>query len=309
MIKVFINYKLLFFSFFIIIDIYYSKIYIIRDMILLKGRKYMNRCLRQKIYRKINKFVNPRVTIIIPIYNCQNSIKQAIRSIQNQKMIDIEIILVNDKSNDKSLKIIKNFQKTDKRIKIINNKKNMGTLYSRSIGVLQAKGKYIFPLDNDDMLFNNDVFDIIYKEANKFKYDIVGFKTIESKNYTAKINEMRDRRPIYNNSFTIHKPELSLFGITKKGKFKIREFHIWSKCIKSSIYKKATNQLGRKRYSLFMSWAEDTSMVFILFNIAESFRYITKYGIFKCNRNNSAEHSMPNSHKLFGETFFFRCYF
>ena len=271
----------------------------------------MNRCLRQKIYRKINKFVNPRVTILIIFWikfrerdNCQNSIKQAIRSIQNQKMIDIEIILVNDKSNDKSLKIIKNFQKTDKRIKIINNKKNMGTLYSRSIGVLQAKGKYIFPLDNDDMLFNNDVFDIIYKEANKFKYDIVGFKTIESKNYTAKINEMRDRRPIYNNSFTIHKPELSLFGITKKGKFKIREFHIWSKCIKSSIYKKATNQLGRKRYSLFMSWAEDTSMVFILFNIAESFRYITKYGIFKCNRNNSAEHSMPNSHKLFGETFF-----
>jgi glycosyltransferase involved in cell wall biosynthesis len=120
-------------------------------MILFKGRKYMNRCLRQKINRKINKFVNPRVTIIIPIYNCQNSIKQAIRSIQNQKMIDIEIILVNDKSNDKSLKIIKNFQKTDKRIKIINNKKNMGTLYSRSIGALQAKGKYIIPLDNDDM--------------------------------------------------------------------------------------------------------------------------------------------------------------
>ena len=53
-----------------------------------------------------------------------------------------------------------------------------------------------------------------------------------------------------------------------------------------------------------MSWAEDTSMVFILFNIVESFRYITKYGIFKCNRNNSAEHSMPNSHKLFGEKFF-----
>ena len=78
MIKAFINYKLLFFSFFIISNIYYYKIYSIRDIILLKGRKYMNRCLRQKIYRKINKFVNPRVTIIIPIYNCQNSIKQAI---------------------------------------------------------------------------------------------------------------------------------------------------------------------------------------------------------------------------------------
>ena len=68
MIKAFINYKLLFFSFFIINNIYYFKINSIRDIILLKGRKYMNRCLRQKIYRKIKKFVNPRVTIIIPIY-------------------------------------------------------------------------------------------------------------------------------------------------------------------------------------------------------------------------------------------------
>ena len=59
---------------------------------------------------------NPRVSVIIPVYNCQNSIKQAIRSIQYQKMIDIEIILVNDKSNDESIKIIQKFQKTDKRI-------------------------------------------------------------------------------------------------------------------------------------------------------------------------------------------------
>ena len=42
------------------------------------------------------------------------------------------------------------------------------------------------------MFFDNDVFDIVYKEANKFKYDIVGFKTIQSGNYTVKINEMKD---------------------------------------------------------------------------------------------------------------------
>lgn len=84
----------------------------------------MNRCLKEKLNRKIYpEFVNPRVSVIIPVYNCQNSIKQAIRSIQYQKMIDIEIILVNDKSNDESIKIIQKFQKTDKRIKLINNKK------------------------------------------------------------------------------------------------------------------------------------------------------------------------------------------
>ena len=66
----------------------------------------------------VTKFVNPKVTVIIPVYNCQNSIKQAIRSIQNQKMINIEIMLVNDKSNDDSIKIIQNIQKTDRRIKL-----------------------------------------------------------------------------------------------------------------------------------------------------------------------------------------------
>ena len=180
----------------------------------------------------------------------------------------------------------------------------MGTLYSRNIGVLQSKGEYIFPLDNDDMFFDNDVFNIVYEEAYNFKYDIVGFKAIQSENYKAKIYKMREVCHMYNHNLTIFKPKLSLYGISKKGGFKVREVHIWSKCIKNSIYKKAVNSLGRKRNLFFMSWAEDTSMVFILFNVAESYRYITKYGIFRCIRKKSAERSMPKSHKLFGETFF-----
>ena len=109
--------KLFFILFFIIFNNYYFKKYYLREKILFKGRMYLNRCLRVKFNRKFyTKFVNPRVTIVIPVYNCQNSIKQVIRSIQNQKMTDIEIILVNDKSKDDSLNIIKNIQKADKRI-------------------------------------------------------------------------------------------------------------------------------------------------------------------------------------------------
>jgi hypothetical protein len=180
----------------------------------------------------------------------------------------------------------------------------MGTLYSRSIGVLQSKGNYIFPLDNDDMFFDDDVFDFIYEEANNFNYDIVGFKTIQANSYKARINEMRNGCHMHNENFIIYQPNLSLFGISKNNRFNTREVHIWSKCIKNSIYKKAINSLGRKRYSFFMSWAEDTSMVFVLFNVAESYRYIIKYGIFRFNRKNSASASMPTSSKLFGEIFF-----
>ena len=179
----------------------------------------------------------------------------------------------------------------------------MGTLYSRSIGVLTAKGKYLFPLDNDDMFFDDDVFNIVYNEAYNFNYDIVGFKTIQASKFKARICEMEDACHMHNNNFTIHKPDLSLFGISDNGKYNIREVHIWSKCIKNSVYQKGVNSLGRNRYSFFIGWAEDTAMVFVLFNIAESYRYITKYGIFKCNRKNSASESMPKSSKLFGEIF------
>lgn len=54
----------------------------------------------------------------------------------------------------------------------------MGTLYSRCIGALSAKGAYIFSLDNDDMFFDIDIFDSIYKIAKKEDFDIKGFKYV-----------------------------------------------------------------------------------------------------------------------------------
>ena len=66
----------------------------------------------------------PKITAIIPVYNSEKTIKPSLRSIQNQNMTDIEIILVNDFSSDNSLQTIKELQKEDPRIKIINRVKN-----------------------------------------------------------------------------------------------------------------------------------------------------------------------------------------
>ena len=86
---------------------------------------------------------NPKVSVVVPAYNIQKYIKQAIRSIQNQEMLDLDIVIVNDFSTDNTSKIIEEIRKEDKRIKVLNNKKNMGLLYTRSIGTLTAKGNYI----------------------------------------------------------------------------------------------------------------------------------------------------------------------
>ena len=106
-----------------------------------KGREYLNKCLEGKLTNnsifKLSE--NPKVTIIIPLYNTGKRIKLIIRSIQNQNIEDIEIILVNDFSKDNTLEIIEKLKEEDPRITIINNSKNMGVLYSRSVGVFKLR--------------------------------------------------------------------------------------------------------------------------------------------------------------------------
>lgn len=114
---------------------------------------------------------------------------------------------------------------------------------------------------------------------------------------------MEDGCHMHNDNFTIYKPELGLFGISKNDTFKISEVHIWSKCIKNKIYKKAVNLLG-KRYFFMVNWAEDTAMAFLLFSIAESYRYVTKYGIFRFNRKDILQ-NLCQIHICYSEIYFF----
>ena len=72
---------------------------------------------------------NHKISAVIPAYNCQNTIKDALRSIQNENMPYIEIILVNDNSEDNSSKIIQELREEDQRIKLINKEKRKANLY------------------------------------------------------------------------------------------------------------------------------------------------------------------------------------
>ena len=273
---------------------------------LFKSKKYMNLCLNGiLINTKIQKFpIKPNITVIIPAYNCEKTIKTSIRSIQNQNMNNIEIIIINDFSNDNTYKIIEELTKEDFRIKIINNNKNMGTLYSRCIGTLNAKGMYIFPLDDDDLFMNEDIFSIILDEAEKGKYDIIGFHAIRGPSYKPYLHEMID--DIYHdnpNNIILYQPELGRHSIIKNGKYEINNIHIWGKCIKTEIYQNAVNSLGEKKYSYFMSWAEDTSMIYILFNIAKTYKFISIYGVYHLMSEETACYTQSIENKLFGEIF------
>jgi len=90
-----------------------------------------------------------KVSVVMPVYNEGKYLDKSISSILNQTFKDFELIIVNDKSTDNSLKIIKSYK--DKRIKLVNLKKNVGFPQSRNEGLKIAKGEYIALLDGDDI--------------------------------------------------------------------------------------------------------------------------------------------------------------
>ncbi len=93
-----------------------------------------------------------QVSVIVPVYNAGELLRDCIESLINQTLNDIEIILINDASTDDSPVILQDYVKNDPRIKIIYNDENMGAAESRNKGILAAKGKYIQFVDADDYL-------------------------------------------------------------------------------------------------------------------------------------------------------------
>ena len=92
-----------------------------------------------------------KISVLIPIYNTQNFLKQCIESVINQTYKNLEIILINDGSKDKSKETIENFLQKDNRIKLI-DKKNTGYGNSLNIALKKASGEYISIVESDDFI-------------------------------------------------------------------------------------------------------------------------------------------------------------
>ena len=110
------------------------------------------------------------ISIIVPVYNVEAYIHQCIKSIIEQSYKNLEIILVDDGSKDKSGKICDDYARKDKRIKVI-HKKNGGLSDSRNAGITVATGKYIAFVDSDDWIEKN-MYEKMYNECEKFGADI-----------------------------------------------------------------------------------------------------------------------------------------
>lgn len=119
---------------------------------------------------------NPKVSIIVPIYNVEKYLDRCMNSLINQTLKDIEIIMVDDGSPDNCPKMCDEWAKKDSRIKVV-HKKNGGLGYARNSGLDVATGEYVAFVDSDDYI-DLKMYEILYDNATKSNADAVfcGFK-------------------------------------------------------------------------------------------------------------------------------------
>ena len=114
------------------------------------------------------------ISIIVPVFNVENYLKECMDSILNQNFRDFEVICINDGSTDSSLEILKNYSKLDSRVKII-SQDNQGLGAARNRGLKEANGKYILFVDSDDFLEENCLYEL-YQNIISNSSDMLVFK-------------------------------------------------------------------------------------------------------------------------------------
>ena len=97
---------------------------------------------------------NPKVSVIVPVYNIEKLLQRCIDSILAQTFTDFELLIIDDGSKDKSGEICDEYAEKDARIRVF-HKQNGGVSSTRNLGRDEAKGKYIAFVDSDDFIYRS----------------------------------------------------------------------------------------------------------------------------------------------------------
>ena len=302
-----------FFSYFFYDDEIESEIYInnksekyLTIKMVNQFNSYIKICKRGKFQNKA-KFIlpkKPKISLIMPIYNGGKYLYYSLRSIQNQKYKDIEIILVDDFSTDNSLNIIKKYMEEDSRIRLIKNHRNKKILYSKSIAALNSRGKYIIQLDQDDMFIRNDCFNILMSEAESNDLDIVQIRDFSKNNfyfnYKTKVN-LIEKHLIYPQE-TNYKKQPAL-----KDKIYLNNniYLLWGLLIKADLYKEAIYYLWPVIINYKISFHEDYMISFMLIILAKRYKYINKFAILHLFHSNSISNNYLENNEYYLSVLFF----
>lgn len=131
------------------------------------------------------------VSIVMPLFNAEKYLPEALRSVLNQTYKDFELICIDDCSADRTRSIVEEFRKKDTRIRILVNEEHLGAAPSRNKGLKAAMGKYILFLDGDD-IFEEELLEKACCSMEKYQVDLVLFEYCHVRSeviYTKKVIE------------------------------------------------------------------------------------------------------------------------
>ena len=159
---------------------------------------------------------NPKITVILPVYNVEKYIEDCILSIINQTLTDIEVIFVDDCGSDNSISIVEEYAKFDKRIKVVKNEKNSGAAQSRNNGLSHATGEFVCFMDPDDAYASDDILEIMYNTV--IQNDVLAV--------CGNIKVVEDSYRYYN--FSKKTSSYYGFNVLKDGLYTYEDYNIWS---------------------------------------------------------------------------------
>ena len=241
-----------------------------------KYKEFIKICTSERlIYSNItNLDKNPLISIILPSFNKEKVLMKSIRSIQNQSLKSIEIIIVDDSSTDNSNKHYKYLLETDPRIRIFFHLENMGVWRSRLDGFLYSRGKYILHFDTGDLLEDNYVLEDLFGIVEKFNLDSVKmlfrvfYNISDIKNYRSPVFFQRKQSKIVYNP-NIVKYDKKIFG---------NHTNIWNRLTKNEIYTKGLYLLSSYILNIYKNLWEDIWWNKLADKVSDNFIIIKRYG-------------------------------
>lgn len=223
--------------------------------------------------------ITPLISVIIPIYNGEKYLTEAVQSIQKQPIKDLEIILVNDGSKDNSLEICKSFSRKYSNVHTL-NQTNSGVSIARNLGLDNAQGKYIAFLDADDVwcknFYDQDLYDFLLNSQE----DLIAFDMIIASHDFQCGKKMQ---------LKCHAKNFSKMDYLKHNMY-----------FSTYLYKRST--ISNVRFTPGLKYNEDIEFIYNSFIYSSQVTKIDKYiMIYRMNPNSFMHTSVDNS-KLSLET-------
>lgn len=225
--------------------------------------------------------MQPKISIIIPVFNVEQYIAECLESCIHQTLKEIEILIVDDCGSDRSIEIAREYASRDSRIKILEQEENFGPFHCRNVGAKEAKADYIMFLDSDDFLDLNACEVALSATENNF-YDIVGFGAF---GYCKdKVHILVARKEQKFDSFKAYRDWACVQKYTPQWELTFR-------IIKKEKYLKACAILNLQD-RIYM--AEDALMSFVLWNVCKTFCH-KKEILYYYRRDNMASTTHSNN--------------